>query len=76
MCVCVVGKATEKDLEVLLSERAAKEIYKKWVDTLVVCTYISICTYIHTWICSVCRHTIIVTNVIIPLRIIAFPVIG
>ncbi len=41
-----VGKATERDLEVLLSERAAKEIYKKWVDTLQVCVCVCVCVYI------------------------------
>ena len=29
-----VGDMREEDMVVLLSERAAREIYKKWVDTL------------------------------------------
>lgn len=44
MCVCVcaelqctvlcIGEANGDDLVVLLSEKVAKEIHKKWVDTL------------------------------------------
>lgn len=37
---CCSGEPTGDDLVVLLSERAAKEIYKKWLDTLQVCYHL------------------------------------
>lgn len=50
-CACTVGKATERDLEVLLSERAAKEIYKKWIDTLQVRSVCILCMHMHACMC-------------------------
>ena len=43
---------TDEDLVVLLSERAAREIHKKWCDTLEVC----ICMLMlwHIMSCSMC----------------------
>ena len=32
--VVIIGEIGDEDLVVLLSERAALEIYKKWLDTL------------------------------------------
>ena len=32
--ITAVGEMRDEDMVVLLSERAAKEIYRKWLDTL------------------------------------------
>lgn len=37
---CCSGDPCGDDLVVLLSEKAAKEIHKKWLDTLQVCMYV------------------------------------
>lgn len=45
--VYYAGKVSEDDLEVLLSERAAAQIYQKWVDTLEVRTCTSLIPRLH-----------------------------
>ena len=51
-----VGDMREEDMVVLLSERAAREIYKKWVDTLkvssILCVSVCVCVCVHMY--SVC----------------------
>ena len=34
----LAGEVQDEDLVVLLSERAARGIYQKWIDTLIVCS--------------------------------------
>ena len=43
---CCSGDPCGDDLVVLLSEKAAKEIHKKWLDTLQVCTRIIVIYYV------------------------------
>ena len=52
-----VGDMREEDMVVLLSERAAREIYKKWVDTLNVSirSVLIFTTCMHMLLC-ICAH--------------------
>ena len=64
-----VGDMREEDMVVLLSERAAREIYKKWVDTLkvssILCVSVCVCVCVCVYTCTVYVHVCVITMAVL-----------
>lgn len=58
----MAGEMTEDDLIVLLSERAAREIYKKWLDTLHVSDTFDVHCILNKCMCMFMRYRSAVLN--------------